>query len=169
MSRSRYEEFWRAMIWNMSSSGQPAPTSYAKIFTSYLHSIDDLQDGNGRFAWSLLLMAISRRIGLRNPFGNTASKSENDAVNETDTIRVLLAQSRNRRFCNTATNRLGWVPHAAEEGDIICIFYGTRFPYVLRPCGNGQYKLVGEAYLHDMMHGEAMKVKDLPEVTFDLC
>jgi hypothetical protein len=27
-------------------------------------------------------------------------------------------------------------------------------PYVLRPRGNNEYELVGEAYVHGIMHGE---------------
>lgn len=54
----------------------------------------------------------------------------------------------------------GWVgrgPAGMREGDIIVILWGSRMPFVLRPCGDGgeeKYQLVGDAYVHGLMDGE---------------
>jgi hypothetical protein len=103
------------------------------------------------------------------------------------------------RLCSTSEGRLGWAPMNAKEGDIICIFSGTRVPFVLRPTMHKEeegarssipklrkrfvqfsptasetfsefrYELVGESYLRGMMQGEAMKMPDLEEQVFELC
>jgi hypothetical protein len=63
---------------------------------------------------------------------------------------------RGRRFCSTADDHFGSLPHQAQAGDVICIFYGGNVPYVLRPCSDGRYKFVGHCYLHGFMWGQAM-------------
>ncbi|KAK3381710.1 heterokaryon incompatibility protein-domain-containing protein [Podospora didyma] len=53
---------------------------------------------------------------------------------------------------------MGLVPDVAEKGDVIVIFRGAKFPYVLRKKVNGKHggmhELVGEAYVHGVMYGE---------------
>jgi hypothetical protein len=68
----------------------------------------------------------------------------------------LGSSARNRRLCSTHDGRLGSVPAGAKVGDKICMLYGGRVLYVIRACGNGQYKFIGECYVHGLMEGEAM-------------
>jgi hypothetical protein len=54
---------------------------------------------------------------------------------------------------------LGLAPRTAEEGDHICIIFGCSVPVILREIrfqGEVYFKLVGEAYIHGMMDGEAL-------------
>jgi hypothetical protein len=60
------------------------------------------------------------------------------------------------------------VPKYSEVGDKICLFYGCRIPYVLRPIGDGTHFLVGPCYLHEMMQGEAMQMPNLEECFFNI-
>lgn len=73
-----------------------------------------------------------------------------------------------RRFCSTSHGRFGLMPLSAEVGDILCVFYGGRVPYLIRPCGNGQYAFVGHCYVHGFMAGEAMEMKDIETQEFAL-
>ena len=41
-------------------------------------------------------------------------------------------------------------------------------PYPLRPLGNGTYKLIGDCYIHGIMDGESMKMKNIGQRTFAL-
>jgi hypothetical protein len=41
-----------------------------------------------------------------------------------------------------------------EVSDKVLLLKGAFTPFVLRPLPNGQYQMVGEAYVHGMMHGE---------------
>ncbi|RFU79323.1 heterokaryon incompatibility [Trichoderma arundinaceum] len=59
-----------------------------------------------------------------------------------------------RRFAITDAGDFAAVPESAREGDVVCIFNGSRVPYVLRPSQNGYYTLVGECYVDGMMRGE---------------
>jgi hypothetical protein len=65
------------------------------------------------------------------------------------------------------------VPEDSMPGDAICILYGSPVPHVLRVEVNTiapsdgikgltgtKYRLIGTAYVHDYMHGEALKEKE---------
>lgn len=43
----------------------------------------------------------------------------------------------------------------ARSGDQICLVFGSRIPFVLRPLENKNYKLIGECFVYGLMHGEA--------------
>jgi hypothetical protein len=44
--------------------------------------------------------------------------------------------------------------HSTDIGDEVWVLGGAATPYVLRPIGGGRYRLVGDAYVHGIMHGE---------------
>jgi hypothetical protein len=62
-----------------------------------------------------------------------------------------------RRYFVSDLGYLGWVPRFAQEGDRICAFYGCRFPFVIRPKGEG-FQLIGACYMHVIMEGEAIEL-----------
>lgn len=75
-----------------------------------------------------------------------------------------------RRFGVTGRGYLAMVPPGAEEGDSLVILYGLYTPFVLRRVpGDGpkRFVMVGEAYVHGVMDGEAMKEVRNPDM-FDL-
>jgi hypothetical protein len=59
--------------------------------------------------------------------------------------------SLGRKFSTTTNGYMGWVPSEAREGDRICYFEGCKLPFVIRPCED-RYQLVGDCYLHGLMH-----------------
>ncbi|KAL2017902.1 hypothetical protein VTK56DRAFT_1558 [Thermocarpiscus australiensis] len=70
----------------------------------------------------------------------------------------LLGVAETRCLCRTEGERLGQVRREARAGDVFCVVVGAEVPYVLRPNPGkeGRYALVGDAYLHGVMQGEAM-------------
>jgi hypothetical protein len=44
-----------------------------------------------------------------------------------------------------------------QEYDIIALIRGAQVPFVFRRQSSGQYKVIGEAYVHGIMDGEAME------------
>ncbi|MCJ1258316.1 hypothetical protein MMC24_006148 [Lignoscripta atroalba] len=68
----------------------------------------------------------------------------------------LMAQTSRRPFLSSK-GFVGLAPDHAEKGDIIVIFSGGKFPYLLRENGNnGTYTFIGEAFVHGIMYGEFM-------------
>jgi hypothetical protein len=60
----------------------------------------------------------------------------------------------------TKKGYVGFVPKKSAVGDRIFVLMGCDVPLVLRPCGKGVYRLVGECYVHGIMKGEAMEALD---------
>jgi hypothetical protein len=56
---------------------------------------------------------------------------------------------------------LGLGPTSMQPGDSLCIFGSRNVPLILRPLEeHGGYQLVGECYIHGVMHGEATEGVD---------
>jgi len=64
---------------------------------------------------------------------------------------------RGHRMFRTPNNYLGMGPISSQVGDEIWVLKGSRVPFILRRKGTGQYQLIGEAYVHGIMHGEAVE------------
>jgi hypothetical protein len=65
--------------------------------------------------------------------------------------------SAGRRLCITDDGYFGWVPPGAALGDIVCLFSGGRVLYVIQKLDDGPFRLIGEAYIHSLMHGEVLE------------
>jgi len=59
-------------------------------------------------------------------------------------------------------------PRHAEVNDIVCVLLGRPTPFALRRKENGQYRLIGECYVHGLMAGESMNMTDIPIEGFTL-
>ena len=79
--------------------------------------------------------------------------------------------TENRVFARTRKGYYVLGPKTTEPGDIVCVLYGGKLPFILRPWGESHYLLVGECYVHGLMHGEAMgmsKADEAVEKVFDI-
>jgi hypothetical protein len=69
-----------------------------------------------------------------------------------------------RYFAVTEKRRLSLVPMAAVMGDSVALLAGASVPIVLRRCIDG-YKVIGDAYVHGIMDGEAWPIEgELEEI-----
>ncbi|KAF5611424.1 heterokaryon incompatibility protein [Fusarium subglutinans] len=73
------------------------------------------------------------------------------------TRNEVLGATFGRGLFATENGRLGLGLHSTREGDEVWILDGCQVPCLLRHTGDGRYKLVGEAYVHGIMHGEALE------------
>lgn len=82
--------------------------------------------------------------------------------------RAHMIASHERRLIKTETGRLGIAPRRTQEGDVIAILAGSDTPFVLRPqqtddaaeLTDQTYSLIGNAYIHSIMWGEAWPEDD---------
>lgn len=58
----------------------------------------------------------------------------------------LWSKALNRRFFVTSTGMIGMGPPATEIADIVCLFYGSEAPFLLRPLSH-YYEMLGDAYV----------------------
>ncbi|KAF2797108.1 HET-domain-containing protein [Melanomma pulvis-pyrius CBS 109.77] len=61
-----------------------------------------------------------------------------------------------RAFFFTEKGYIGLGPRIMRDGDQVWLPLGAKMPCVLRPWGDGTYKILGLAYVHDIMEGEAV-------------
>jgi hypothetical protein len=69
-----------------------------------------------------------------------------------------------RRFFMTERGYYGLGPDGMEAGDICVIFFGGEVPFILRPSAEFYYYLVGECYVHGIMHGEVRRIVEKEEL-----
>jgi len=55
----------------------------------------------------------------------------------------------------TSHGHVGRCPPATRVGDLVCVLFGGRVPFVIRPRGD-HYRFVGECYVYGLMSGEAI-------------
>jgi len=67
-----------------------------------------------------------------------------------------------RCFFSTDKGYIGLGPKLASPEDNIVVFAGCDSPMVLRPAENGRYRIVGECFIYDLSHSEAL-LGPLPE------
>lgn len=67
-----------------------------------------------------------------------------------------VAKCVNKSFVLTSLGRVGLAVRGAREGDVVVIARGGRVPYVLRRLPDGEFKFIGEVYIHGVMDGEAV-------------
>lgn len=61
---------------------------------------------------------------------------------------------KNRRLFRTRDGYLGTGARSLRAGDEVWILHGAGVPFVLRMRPNGNYQLIGEAFVYGIMHGE---------------
>lgn len=83
----------------------------------------------------------------------TNSKEEFDAKSMI-TFMMRCIQVAYRRMIRTKKGYIGLATHGAKVGDQIALFKGGRFPFVIRPADGQHWSLVGDSYIHGIMHGE---------------
>ncbi|KAJ9651544.1 hypothetical protein H2198_009187 [Neophaeococcomyces mojaviensis] len=88
-------------------------------------------------------------------------KLDRETIHFADTLSRV---TRQRRFFATGNGRIGLGPAETEVGDSLSILFYCPTPYVLRHQPNGRSRLVGEAYVHSLMYGEALDMLDRGEI-----
>jgi hypothetical protein len=84
--------------------------------------------------------------------------------------RAANGASSHRTFARTVNGYFVLGPKVMKVGDVVCVLFGGKMPFCLRPWGR-HYLLVGECYVHGLMDGEAMGMlerKELAEEVFDV-
>ena len=107
-------------------------------------------------------------LELFRPMIWSADRTELDRnVHRKKLFQDLVSFCRPRRRCVTSRGFLGQVPLHAQVGDTIVILMGSAVPFLLRP-RQARYQLIGQAYIHGVMMGEALQFDHLVEEAFEL-
>lgn len=86
-----------------------------------------------------------------------------------DYCQQLQVIAQSRRPLLASGGFLGIGPRETEPGDLVFILLGAGVPYILRRHSqDGKLQLIGEAYVHGIMDGEAMEGNPVIE-TIAIC
>jgi hypothetical protein len=101
------------------------------------------------------------------------ANSSSGELNPPDPSRyaVRLEVMISRCLFITATGNLGWEPATMASDDVVVMLFGGNVPYLLRPLKNGQWRFIGECYVHGIMRGEVVqhdRVDERDHVWFEL-
>jgi hypothetical protein len=79
--------------------------------------------------------------------------------------KAELLSSGEWTIVKTLRGYIGMVPVSAQPGDKIGLFKGGKMPLIFRQVANGStWQLVGESYIHGIMHGEAFEEVKCEEI-----
>lgn len=101
------------------------------------------------------------------PAGWQSISAENETGGQGTSLALMGAYSKwcyRRRFSRTVGGRFGWVVDGTQPGDLVVLFYGCDFPFVLRQTvkeadaaiGDKAFRIVGDCYMHGLMDGEGL-------------
>lgn len=150
LTEDRYNLFWRAMTCELTEQALPAPDYYSSLFRKYLRHIEESP------RMFRLILKSAQQSEIVHP-GITLEKEADENFEDLAIIEATLARwSPGRRFFATKGGLLGQASDKTRKGDLICILYGSKIPFVLRRNRLG-YEIVGECYVNGIMRGEALQ------------
>ncbi|MCJ1479437.1 hypothetical protein MMC13_008123 [Lambiella insularis] len=139
------DSIWRTLIGNTGGDTYPAPEKYRAHFRSYLSRLTARK------------RAFSKMIA-----GNTdlstllATESKDHRSTTSQLYQASVAYTApHRKFFTTTKGTIGLGPRSMQPGDLVCVLCGGIVPFILRKDGQ-RYTLIGEAYVHGIMDGQAL-------------
>lgn len=181
---SRVEVLWRTLTTDTYAHTCPAPVKAGSLFIEYIlnlqirhrlmpwSSSDEFQPHHSPLTESiypewrtLLSLEPPGSAYSLDVYKKRLTKVVEDMFNGTYSpiglaqLQHELDQSggKKRRLFRTHGGYLGTGPRSLQQGDEIWILHRGGLPFVLRPQSKfGSYRLVGEAFVYGVMHGEAM-------------
>ena len=163
------EAIWRTMIGDKTYHERPAPQSYEKTIATqirFLRSIERYVDAANPETFYLMNPSEELKKKLGTPEEQEEYQKSLEEIENTEFL--FDNPGSKRRFCVTEKGYIGMVPHLSQVGDIVCVFFGAKVPFIVRNAdlsnreggegGRGRYQLVGEAYVHGMMDGQVLEM-----------
>jgi hypothetical protein len=136
------EAYWRTLIANSTFGFQKDSTTWHKCDT-------DLQDVYQRWKAN---RNVERLPGDPGPMLDESIGSFMGSTQRACT---------HRQFFATSGGRIGLGPIDTKVGDSVCVLYGGPVPFIIREHSDDRLcYLIGEAYVHGLMAGEAIKMRD---------
>ena len=131
--RAANDAFWRILVANITHDRKKAGADYEDYFAGWCE-VEELQFTP-----------------------NWPGGSDVDLKQISFFQAALLSSLFWRRFCMTGERYACLAPDGVQNGDFVCLLKGARTPFIIRE-QSGQYVLVGEAYVHGLMHGEGLNI-----------
>lgn len=138
------DPIWRTLVAERDQHGQVPPSWYQRACLRCLEIADTFNNGDLNVGELLQGNSEMLRKYLTHVRNVTCNRRFFSAV-----IRKTKAEEQSALF--------GLCPPESKADDFICILYGCSVPVILREHSGGYMRLIGEAYVHGKMDGEAME------------
>ena len=140
--------FWRTLVADRDPTGKPAPKWYYTALDNALTK----RNSNGD-----LITADLIRHG-----------QPEDMVKFLQRVQDIVWNRKFFLLKRAEKPRFGLGPTKAQKGDLVCILFGCSVPVVLRKIETSHvpaFQLIGEAFIYNMMDGQALNENIDPEGT----
>ncbi|KAN0069201.1 HET domain containing protein [Elaphomyces granulatus] len=170
--QSRSEVFWRTLITDTAGTPpcHPAPHSYRPAYVSWITlklstcvNATAQHIGGSPFIIALGALAASENSGSLPSSNQSLSSHDNERPGNSkssitsDEYETTFAHARHLRLFLTSRRYLGVGSESLLEHDSIWIIPGSRVPLILREVKLSAFRVVGAAYVHGFMQGEALE------------
>lgn len=171
--QSRSEVFWRTLITDTAGTPpcHPASSNYGPAYFSWIKSklatwIDETGQHirESSFLQTLDALAATETLGESPSSNDSLSSCQEDDLHSPKTVidsgdyEATFSHARHLRLFLTSRRYLGVGSESLLEKDSIWIIPGSRVPLILRQISSGTFQIVGGAYVHGFMKGEALEV-----------
>lgn len=153
---AKREEFWLVMIAGSEPEARDVPSNFTDV--QPVQRVSDMWDH-----------ATGLETDYHEGYEDLIRTSDPDTISGNSLPQdfylfdhALAVAQRGRKFVVTEHGRMGLVPRHAREGDVVAILTGASVPIILRPAENF-FTVVGDAYVHGIMDGEAVEDIEEPE------
>ncbi|KAK7188877.1 ankyrin and HET domain-containing protein [Paraphaeosphaeria sporulosa] len=117
--------------------------------------LPDLQ-GNGRAAIGYGSYYLDPRLSDY-AIGRVGLSEEGEVQKEQMRYIRYATGITSSRYMQSEKGYVGWTSPHAQVGDVLCVFSGSRCPFLARRVdGKDEYRIIGDAYVHGLMSGEAL-------------
>jgi hypothetical protein len=156
--------FWKTLIANSTHTGHEATDNYVEQFDALrLRAATDYAESKGYISAEVMNRDAIAADPLL-PIDFVSRLESVDSVRHLklwhEFVRGITRAACARCLCITQNGYLGLVPPNSRSGDSVAVFLGGKVPFVIRAV-DGDFKLIGESYLHGIMKGEALEMKDV--------
>ncbi|KAK5659301.1 hypothetical protein OQA88_1394 [Cercophora sp. LCS_1] len=182
-TKTRFEVLWRTILIDLYDKKQPAPPICGELFFEllawqaaliccsgepferwgpicvYMSELLDEDSADSRASSSSSSSSMPDRESFKRVFETALSANGHHPdyrARFTQLIYDLSTSLACRRMVLTKDKRLAVAPLSSQTGDEVWILGGSAVPVILRKVSEGCYKLLGQAYVHGVMHGEAV-------------
>lgn len=188
--QSRLEALWRTLITDLYSRQHPAPDDCGNLFMEYIlnlqirHTLAPWSDvdfmphqshthaDNIQPRWHDLLRSEPEGLAVYKKRMATIMESIFQGTYSPINLAELqhdldIASGSSRRLFRTDKGLLGTGMKSVKKGDEVWVFAGSKLPMLVRKRPDSEYdnefRLVGETYVHGIMHWEG-GANDLPRM-----
>jgi len=162
---TEYDAFWRTYMCNRTRDNDVPDPIVGEAFDTFLaHTLRDVPVEEHLHARAAHQVA---------EHGLPVEEAEAWIARRRDAYNILTGSNskwaHNRRFFRSEGGRFGWAVDGTRVGDVVAVFEGGDFPFVLREDSEpDKYRIIGDCYIHGFMEGEGM-TDEFAEKETEIC